>query len=434
MASVQQKMSFATLVSILERNYADRVNNNARTKAALGFTITASETAPSGYNEWPGTTLSASSIANIFTIEGGWLGNVNYIGPTTERCFNVRNVMTTAGSTPGVDSGYSTNAYKALVKTTAQTLVWRVYFSQNASKTSGVRFRVNDQYVSFTPLYKPTPNVAGFAYYSIDLSPLGNVAKCVTLEAQSGIQVSNVYAPKIATCWKPDLPRKPRVIVASDSYGQGYSPDRYSGAVGYTGLLEPAMWDSYDQVFGDLFGVDAWPSSIGGTGYAAGGAGFAGPALQNRLSDITYWSPDFVLLGYGYNDGSKWADGTITQAAVQAAIPATISGIRAALLNTPMIAIGAWPQQINSQKTSVEGYISAAIAALGASDRSAFVPMIGAYPVLLNGSGNTTAPAADGNRDLYGASDGVHLSSPVGYAYLAQRIAEPVLTALRAMQ
>lgn len=145
---------------------------------------------------------------------------------------------------------------------------------------------------------------------------------------------------------------------------------------------------------------------VGGSGYVTAGSGSALPA---RLTPMIAAAPDAVFVIGGGNDGG-------TDEAFVAAVNAYWTALRTGLPNAELWAAYCWT------------WTGEGAAARAALLRDAVVSVSGHYVDItswMTGTGKWMSPAGDGNRDIYLAADGVHLSD-YGKPYIGVRMAHAI--------
>lgn len=166
---------------------------------------------------------------------------------------------------------------------------------------------------------------------------------------------------------------------------------------------------SYAPLVADVMGwQDAWISGVGSTGYLAAPA----PKLtfrQRYADDIKAFGPDILIIAGGLNDAS-FAD-----ADIQTEAGKLFDQIQADLPNTLVYVLGPWGS-VSRVRPSLNAAIKAAV---GTRPNFTWVPNYDNQ--WITGSGNTGAPAGDGNADIYISADNSH-PTPAGIQYLAGQL------------
>jgi lysophospholipase L1-like esterase len=161
---------------------------------------------------------------------------------------------------------------------------------------------------------------------------------------------------------------------------------------------------------------DAWNTAIGGTGYIADNSGTSVPLLS-RVSDVTSYAPDRLIVWAGYNDNGQ------AQTAIDTAARAYFRQLASAL-DSYTVVIGCWSptgSPANSLINTDETLRQAAV-----DFKLPFVsPITGK---VYNADGQLVAAlgawitAANASRFVNG-TDNIH-PTDAGHTYLARRIAE----------
>jgi lysophospholipase L1-like esterase len=186
---------------------------------------------------------------------------------------------------------------------------------------TGAAFRilVNGRYL--TPTHQALGGAAGqMAFITVDFGAPIIAPVTITLEV-TGAPFYGVIHQNASTISKVPGPDPKKLMMVLDSYGGG------SGQVTtLTSLARTAAW---------LLGYRALSNtSIGGSGWLAGGNN-GEPAIGSRVStDIVNQAPDVVVFGLGHNDTA------FTDAQVQAAAASAVAAVRNGLPNALIIVTG----------------------------------------------------------------------------------------------
>lgn len=212
-----------------------------------------------------------------------------------------------------------------------------------------------------------------------------------------------VFIGATDSIWRVPFTGK-RVMVTGDSITAGSSQNTGAGA---------GTW--FHRFCRALGYEDTWNTAIGGTGYLADNSG-ASVTLGARITDVTQYAPDRLIIWAGYNDNTQ------TQAAIDAAARAYYRQVTSGL-DSYVVVIGCW---------SPSGSPAAAITNTDetlrqvASDyKFPFIsPVTGrvynADGVLL---ADTGAWINGVNSARFIGADAVH-PNDLGHTYIAQRIAQ----------
>jgi lysophospholipase L1-like esterase len=221
--------------------------------------------------------------------------------------------------------------------------------------------------------------------------------------------------------------------------------DSYGGArASHWGVSGP-FWEAAALLGIPHIDMDA----LGGTGYAPNSVfGNPGDAFPERSATSVDAQPDLVITAGGINDNnslalSPYATAADARAGFEAAATSHFSRLRAALPTSLLVALGPWAPRQNMPTHPTEqakaDTIAAALRAAGGPwvflDNlnggwlaSSGASSVGSGP-WQTGTGNSAAPAGNGNGDLYLAADGVH-PNMAGSDYLGGRIAADLRSAL----
>ncbi len=194
--------------------------------------------------------------------------------------------------------------------------------------TSGFAFRVNGEWVSFTPTVPPTTSGSNIYYVKVDFgsSAFRNIDVYCLASTQirgfnigSGTSTNNLYKMYPFTA-----PAPVKVLMFGDSYTYGVGATYPRGSIVYR--------------IGDILGVDA----IVGSGY--GGSGYLNPGpspfrtFGTRINDTTvFGAQDLVIVSGGINDKTL---GEADPAALQAAVTSFWTSLKALHPNALLVCVG----------------------------------------------------------------------------------------------
>jgi lysophospholipase L1-like esterase len=228
----------------------------------------------------------------------------------------------------------------------------------------------------------------------------------------------------------------------ADSYGQGLGPHWRGGP----------FWEAAALLGIPHLDLDA----VGGTGYAPNnGADFTrdpGNAFPARLATSVDTRPDLFITAGGINDNNAYAapplyaSAALARAGFEAAVRSHYQALRAALPDSVLVALGPWkPRQTvptDAVEQSKADTVKRELQSAGGlwvfldnlnggwlNSAGASAPPEGPWQT---GTGNSAAPAGDGNGDLYLGADGTH-PNEAGCLYLGTRIATDLRAALLAL-
>jgi lysophospholipase L1-like esterase len=360
----------------------------------------------------PTVTISAThnaALPRLYDWNGGTGGQV-FNPPTGAGPFNFSGGLPTTtgfGSVQFPSAHYQSNDYEPVVKrweTNADSI--KVEFQVFVTSLTDSLFRiiVDGQY---TRLVTTAFTATGFNYITLDFTAAGGrKMRNIIIEAMKDFQPgSNVALAATETLVKPGGSVR-RMFVTGDSWCVGNASTILNTFPGY---------------LADLLGVrNVWNGGVPGTGYLAAGGGTL--TCRQRISDIVDCSPDILVVTHGYNDAS------MNMALLQSEVTVTLRTIRSqpALTSMPIILCPfGGNHDPNTQSIPVETAVRAGSAALN-DPGIYFIPTTGGpNGPWMTGTGNTGAPAGNGNCDLYISVDAVH-PNDAGHAYLAGRMADEI--------
>lgn len=277
----------------------------------------------------------------------------------------------------------------------------------NNNNNAPWRLLVDGQYITISAT--EGTNAGSPVYYELNYTAAGGrIPRKVTIEAAFCWPLIGVNTTATDSVWAPPATDNLRAIFVGDSIT--------AGAIGNN---IPSL--DYPSQVGKFLGWnDVWNEGVGGTGYIAssGGTQFS---FLGRITDVTNYSPDIIIVMGGTNDSGNSAT------VITAAVLTYLQALRAALPYTPIVVTGiANSQSANATNINAENAILAAFTAFGDAN-SYFFPIVtdpnGAW---FTGTGNIAAPNGTGNNDVYGDSP-PHLSQG-GYTYLAQKVTAQLRT------
>lgn len=246
---------------------------------------------------------------------------------------------------------------------------------------------------------------------------------CIEPGPATGVGVNGVRVSALDTIWLPPAEDAIRLYWLSDSWGEGVA----SGVVGGGSQL-PAMTIPW-QVAQRLGVTDVVADVAGGTGYISTSSGVYNTYVT-RSSHVAECAPDLCVV-----DEAIINDGSANAAAIGVAAAQTFANLRAGTsLSTPIIVFGAGITTTATQTSLAvgENAVAAAVAAMqAAGDKNIFFVsrITDAAGPWAFGTGKMSAPANDGNSDLFTTSDGAHRSD-LGLDYEARRIADAIASSV----
>lgn len=195
-----------------------------------------------------------------------------------------------------------------------------------------------------------------------------------------------------------------RSMIVGDSFSEGGS-----GIAGVFGSQD--TWGV--RLAGAMGWKDHWTSAVGGTGYLEN-AGTKINAVDRINTDIIPYAPDLLITALGVNDPSyRLEDQILTY----------IDRIKAALPQTVLGFVSAW----NPRSTGDGTRHSILQSALAKRNHGSAFLIDGR---IFTGTGRVSAPANNGNSDVYVGADGTHPTSE-GHRYLAHRVRAELLRIAR---
>ncbi len=278
----------------------------------------------------------------------------------------------------------------------------RVCFAVDASSLIGVNFQVSDEsgavipgmrYFSQLPFL---PIGSGKAYIVLDfttIAPSGNhpeYSRLRRIRIEAGaLAFYGVYILPTATAIPIPTANRATLLQIGDSWTLN---DVGQIGPGYGNRVGPA------EVCGYLTGFDeVIASGIGGTGYNHTTSACPKNFQQRAADLLPYIKPDLITFLGSVNDA-------ITAAPQQAAVQQCIANIRALNSTVPIVFFGvnyaAYTPGSNSNAITYEGGTQAGVVASG-DPLSYFLPIQTLAAPYIQGTGNTGAPAGNGNADLY---------------------------------
>lgn len=406
---------------IISRSEASR-KNNSRIRGVMANPpiVTISATAPiAPYSALSITSLSSWDGKAKFT--GGWLAyNSGFVHAPC--------MTKTIGAATG---GTSANAYVSSFRmdfwTDAPVYTFRVNY---ANDYTPFRILIDGQYVSLTGHVVPA---AGTIYYvTVDFTSAGGrLSRRTQLEFSGGPRTANGSncVPQVGTMYLTDAdsiwaPSRMELGPLIGFFGDSYT---YGPTFGQTATAT-ALMDSWARQLCDLLGWDqAWCSGLAGTGLLArAGGGF--PNLLDRITDITSYLFDGLVIPMGTNDalynGAVVGSITISPVTVQQRVVDIVSAIRVQNTNVPIVFIGPFrPTSKLAEVAAVDVAINAAVNSL--NDRK--IKYISSAGI------QTGTSLLNGNNVNYLATDATHPKDSLSHLYLARRLAPQVLDAFLSM-
>lgn len=288
--------------------------------------------------------------------------------------------------------------------------LWGVEFVADAVKVQikflstaiTMRFIINGQYVSLTPLTVAT----GAKYVMLDFTSAGGrQIRAIRIEVGGGDFHDVSVGPTEGLTRPNGVPM--RLAVIGDSFTS-------SGNVSFLGNL-------YEFIMGANLGIrDVWNLGVAGTAFTGANPGEL--TYIQRMSDLVAAIPSDPAIPFAvavtgwHNDTGASAPAAGLSAAVTAWLTLARSSIPA---TTPIFFIGISQGNLSlSASQLTEAVVQAAVTSFN-DPLVYFVPgtNVTAGP-WMTGTGSTAAPTGSGNCDVYISSDTVH-PNDAGHFYLA---------------
>ena len=167
-------------------------------------------------------------------------------------------------------------------------------------------------------------------------------ARVITITS-GGAWLYSIYTTASASITPPAVRLRPRIVIASDSYGEGTGA---SGGRGFVELL-PRM----------VAADDIRQGAAGGSGYVVDGPGDHTKLADRMSADVTGHSPNLVVAALGFNDSSQ------TPATVAAAAQSAWTTIRNS--GAQLLIVGPWDARNTPQDRAIDDALAAAAATSG---------------------------------------------------------------------
>lgn len=316
----------------------------------------------------------------------------------------------------GLNAGDTGSHYYFLALTGSGTASnpWRVSFDFNGAEFEVRAFRASSNFGGFRAWIdgQPTsPEMRGLANSSnsmVKFTLPDARPRRITLEFDRGFNFSSIYIPSGTAITATTSPNPKRLAVIGDSFVWG---------AGIAASAQNAL--GFPQSLGRALG---WPQvanlGVGGSGYTVAGSGGGKYADAARMTALTTFAPDYVLVTGTQNDKNA-AAGLINSeadalfAAIASALPAAQIVATSVLFPAePTVARGGFDK---ARRAEMDAEIS-----LAASD--ADIPFIDAS-TWFNGTGRLGETEGDGNADLFRSALDWNHPSAAGHDYIARRTA-----------
>ncbi|WP_395664554.1 SGNH/GDSL hydrolase family protein [Methylocella sp.] len=321
---------------------------------------------------------------------------------------------------------YSTGNGSAANNPPLNAMAWRVHFRTDApivviAAVGNTPFRllVNGQYVS---LASSTMGASTPAFATLDFSSVGGRAmRDVAIEMWAASSFYGVWLKPVDSFEKKSWADPIRAAYYGDSIT--------------TGTAATYVGDCFAHVCGDALGIpDNWQIGVGSTGYGVGVANTS-YAAEAHVFDITQnCQPDVVFLTHNVNSYQQAATGALSWANVaRPGFLSVYSQIRAWRPTVPIFQIGvlaSYNSALDTYAVPYETAQKADVQAFAQSDPNLFyVPITTSEAPWVAGSGNSTALANNGNRDVLYDQAGPHPNTK-GHQHIGLRLAAGALAAI----
>jgi lysophospholipase L1-like esterase len=396
-------VSSSSLATITRNAAVTRINNpRVNTVMSPAPTITTSLT-------------HDATLTTAYGWNGGSGGSTIYDPPAGNGPFNYSGGVPSQNGFGGVQmlaATYDTGSFRTMVVSRMETVVDAVKVEfQLFCFQANARFRVivDGQYAS---LAETTPaSVSNTSYVVLDFTAAGGrKVRRVIIESYQISYGSIMSVGPTATMQKPGGAVKKMCVVA-DSWGVGTAS---------------TILNCFPQYLGDLLGIaNVENNGVPATGYLANNGGANLTARQRIVPDVVPFAPDLLLITMGFNDATS---NTTALQALQTEVTLTLQTVRQqpVLANIPIIVCPFGGNHFNTITFPTEAAIQAGVTASG-SPFTYFIPTVnGPNGPWMTGTGNTSAPAGNGNCDIYISSDGTH-PNDAGHAFLASRLCDEIM-------
>ncbi len=267
----------------------------------------------------------------------------------------------------------------------------------SATGSSWVRISVDGRRTSETPTRMA--GTTGGSMHTLKVNFGSSATRRILLEFQ-GVPFGGIYlASGDSLASVPAYER--RIIVQGDSTSGGSDGNSGQGA---------GTWVArFGRYAGD--NVDIWNQAIGGTGFVTPGTAVT---IPDRLSDVTSYAPDDVILWCGGNDGST---------SIVAEATAWINAVKSAVPNVRITVVGTWSPTVSASaaRTARSADLQSAAIATGCAFIS---PITGQVYDQTGTLVATQTPWISSSGDVATyvySGDNVH-PTDAGHAYIARRM------------
>jgi len=429
-----------TVISDVVTRYADAVNNNARVNPFIASAAGAPAAGALGYTNagvnragYQFVSLTAG-VVNSFPSNGGALlkAPVRFYGGfpynagsgicKTASSFNMTatdpNLPAQRAVTQTGRMVFVTDEPKPIIKSGGDA----TKFVLNINDGSGWKRVVDPSLAAANPVNSSFQSNAtgGLWDTQLDATNLGGRKRRMwEIVYHDDFGVVEVGIGNASTWYDP--PTSPKMLILADSLGGTVS--RGNGI------------DAYPNVIQDTMDIrDMWMLSEGGTGFINSNNGTARTHIQKLKLAATMSQLDDIQIGYIQ---ASVNDSAYSPAQVKAAAKEALT-----------FAVNEWPQVFwivagptaandlgnQAAMVAIENAVAQAVAEIDSANMRFMATMTAAAGAAIRGTGNSDAPAGNGNADiLFNNSDGVHFSQSGHLIWGRERVAPGIINTLRQM-
>jgi len=396
---------------------------NAIYPSATAPTLTATSALPSGYaiaNALPPASGTIASYRPYLTWGPGWAANPGN---------GMVSVRDTTSSQPNTNYASTANATNNVVRFSFNTDDPKPVIEIQGG-TSPLRVIVDDQYLDMAGFVPGSGNI----YLQIDFTKGATLTPDLVLRRiviETIQAVGRVVRSTKAYTVLADAAPGPRLVFQADSWST-------------TGGGQTLGLNTWTRIAADWLGLPVSSSNgLGGTGIAtplASGVPNTTTTYPSRIPDLAQMGGiDVLVVGNVTNDWSALVGGTVTQSNYQTYVTNYLNSLRSALPGTPIVFVsGGTTDETTTTTTTAEDNIATIIASMNTAGDNRVRQVRVTKPAnggrsWFYGTGNSTSPAGDGNRDLYiGTVQAAH-PNDAGHAYYGRRAAAEIYNAIMSM-
>ena len=402
---------------------AGRLNPRANGLYPGTITLSATSALPSGYaiaNALPPASGTIASYRPYLTWTPGWAANPGN---------GMVSVRDTTSSQPNTNYGSTANATNNVPRFVFNTDDPKPIIEIQAG-TAPLRVIVDDQYLDTAGFVPGSGNI----YLQIDLTKGATLTPAIQARrfvVETTQAVGRVVRSSAIYTVFADAAPGPRLVVQGDSWST-------------TGGGQTLGLNTWPRAMADWLGCPLMgANALGGTGIAtplASGVPNTTTTYPSRIPDLSQMGGvDAIIIGNVTNDWSALVGGTVTRANYQTYVQSYLSGLRTPFPDTPIVFVsGGTTDETTTATTNSEDDIAALIATMNSAGDNRIRHVRVTKPAnggrsWFYGTGNSTSPTGNGNRDLYiGTVQAAH-PNDAGHAYYGQRAAAEVFSALMSM-